>query len=76
MAANANTAARGWRGCRLAIVAAILGLIVAVVVLVSAIPITWDDNEELPVVLLRLVQFFYVWGELSRSHLPLHSHHA
>ncbi len=54
MAANSNTAAQGRRGCRLAIVPAVLRLGIAVVVLVSAIAIAWDDNDELPVVLLRL----------------------
>jgi hypothetical protein len=55
VAANVNTAARGRRGCWLAIVAAILRLIVAVVLLVSAIAITWDNDDKLPVILLRLV---------------------
>ncbi len=62
MAANANTTTRGQQGCRLAIVAAVLRLIVAVIVLVSAIAIAWDDVDELPVVLLRLVQFFMCGG--------------
>ncbi len=77
VAANANTAAQGRRGCRLAIVDAILRLVVAVVVLVSAIAIAWDNNDKLPVVLLRLVQLFYLCeGELARSYLPSHSHQA
>jgi hypothetical protein len=74
--ANANTAAQGRRGCWLAIVAAVLHLIVMIVIHISAIAIAWDDDDELPIVLLHLVQFFYVWGELARSYLPSHSRHA
>ncbi len=61
--ANANTAAQGRRGCQLAIVAAILlRLVIAVVLFISTITIAWDDNDELLVVLLRLVQFFMCGG--------------
>jgi hypothetical protein len=42
-------------GCRLAIVVAVLRLVVTVVILVSTIAIAWDDNNELPVILLHLV---------------------
>jgi hypothetical protein len=41
-----------------AIVTAALCLVVAVVILISAIAIAWDDNNKIPVVLLCLVQFF------------------
>ncbi len=64
VATNTNTAAQGWRGCQLAIVSAVFCLIVTVVVLVSTIAIACDDDYKLPIVLLRLVQFFFVWEEL------------
>jgi hypothetical protein len=70
VAANANTAAQGRWGCWLAIVAAVLRLVIAVVVLVDVITIAWDNDNELSVILLRLVRFSYVWRELVRSHLP------
>jgi hypothetical protein len=69
--ANANTAAQGQQGCQLAIVTAILCLVVAVVVLVSTIAIAWDDNNELPVILLCLVQFFLCVGEIGKVTPPL-----
>ncbi len=76
VAANVNSAAQGRRGCRLAIAAAILRLVVVVIVLISTITIAWDDDDKLPVILLRLVQFFYVWQELGRSHISSHSRHS
>jgi hypothetical protein len=58
--ANANTAARGRRGCQLAIVAAVLHLVIAVVVLLSAIAIAWVDDNELLVLLLHLIRSFFL----------------
>jgi hypothetical protein len=54
VAANANTAAQGWRGGQLAIVAAILRLVIAVIVLISAIAIAGNNNDKDPIILLCL----------------------
>jgi hypothetical protein len=72
VAANGNTAARGRQSFRLAIIAAILRLVVAVIVLVSAIAIAWDDDDKLPVVLLRLVCTIYLYvGGIGKVTPPL-----
>jgi hypothetical protein len=70
--ANANTAAQGRWGCRLAIVATVLRLIIAVVVLISAMAIAWDDDDKLPVILLHLVQFLMCGGNWP-GHTSLHT---
>ncbi len=72
--ANANTAGQGRWGCRLAIVAALLRLVITVVVLVSAIPITWDDDDKLPVVLLLGWEFQFlvpIFGTTIVSRIPI-----